>query len=161
MTKEQERKQLEKIARLIEETGADSYISTAFYGCIENARRNIEEDAAYSSGEYVETLQARIKDLEESLQRARETAEALKNALPTSEECREIRDSLAYLASIQAEKERATRDEALNSDPINEADHIMECLRRRARAQKFEENARRGAELMQRLGEEARAWGKE
>ena len=47
-TKEQERKALEKIRKIVAELGEDSYIATALDGCLEDAERNIDEDAAYS-----------------------------------------------------------------------------------------------------------------
>ena len=37
MTKNEERKVLAQIKKLIESTGEDSYISTAFQGCIDHA----------------------------------------------------------------------------------------------------------------------------
>ena len=47
-TKEQERKALEKIRKIIEGLGEDSYIGTAFEGCFEIAEENIENDFACS-----------------------------------------------------------------------------------------------------------------
>lgn len=47
--KEQERKALEKIRKIVAELGENSYIGTAFAGCFEDAEQNIEYDAAYSS----------------------------------------------------------------------------------------------------------------
>lgn len=48
MTKEQEREVLRKIVALIDSTEDGSYIKTAFYGCVRDAERNIDEDVAYS-----------------------------------------------------------------------------------------------------------------
>lgn len=48
MTKNEERKVLAQIKKLIESTGEDSYISTAFQGCIDHAETNIENDWACS-----------------------------------------------------------------------------------------------------------------
>ena len=47
-TKEQERKALAKIRKIVEELGEDSYIATAFEGCFEKAEENIENDWAGS-----------------------------------------------------------------------------------------------------------------
>lgn len=47
-TKEMERKALEQIRKIVEGLGNDSYIATAFEGCIEDAEINIRDDAAYS-----------------------------------------------------------------------------------------------------------------
>ena len=43
-TKEQERKALEQIKRIVEVLGEDSYIGMAFEGCFEMAETNIEND---------------------------------------------------------------------------------------------------------------------
>ena len=47
-TKEQERKALEQIRKIVEGLGTDSYIATAFDGCFEIAEENIENDFALS-----------------------------------------------------------------------------------------------------------------
>lgn len=44
MTKEQEREALKKIADIIQGLGPDSYLSSAFDGCIELAESNIDND---------------------------------------------------------------------------------------------------------------------
>ena len=44
MTKQQEREILAKIEKLIKSAGEDSYIGTAFTGCVDLARDNIEND---------------------------------------------------------------------------------------------------------------------
>lgn len=47
-TKEQERKALARIKKIVEELGEDSYIGMAFDGCFELAEENIENDFACS-----------------------------------------------------------------------------------------------------------------
>lgn len=47
-TKEQERKALAQIRKIVEGLGADSYVATAFEGCFEIAESNIENDWACS-----------------------------------------------------------------------------------------------------------------
>ena len=47
-TKDQERKALEKMKKIVEDLGPQSYIGTAFTGAWELAEQNIEWDAAYS-----------------------------------------------------------------------------------------------------------------
>lgn len=53
-TKEQERKTLEKIRKMVAELGENSYLASAFTGAFELAERNIEDDAAYTTQYYVE-----------------------------------------------------------------------------------------------------------
>ncbi len=43
-TKEQERKALEQIKKIVESLGENSYVGTAFEGCYEIAKENIEND---------------------------------------------------------------------------------------------------------------------
>ena len=47
-TKRQERAALEKIRKIVDELGPDSYIATAFDGCFKDAEANIENDWALS-----------------------------------------------------------------------------------------------------------------
>lgn len=60
-TKEQERKALEKIRKIIIELGEDSYVGTAFEGCFEDAEDNIENDFAMSMKSRWQDAENRIK----------------------------------------------------------------------------------------------------
>ena len=85
VSKEQERKALEQIKKIVDSLGADSYIATAFDGCFEDAQENIENDFAVSnrqrwqSAEHraiglekdVTALQEQLKELSERLDRMR------------------------------------------------------------------------------------------
>ena len=53
-TKEQERKALEKIRKIVEELGENSYLATAFDGAWEIAEENIENDFGNSTKFYVD-----------------------------------------------------------------------------------------------------------
>lgn len=67
-TKEQERKALEKIKKIVYELGEESYIGTAFLGCFEIAERNIENDWWDSLNEYVgkcQILEQKLGSLED------------------------------------------------------------------------------------------------
>lgn len=67
LTKEQERKALEKIAAILaklEEEDENSYVVTAFRGCADVAALNIEQDAAFSFMERMEAAEKRAKDVE-------------------------------------------------------------------------------------------------
>lgn len=66
-TKEQERKALEKIRKIVEDLGEQSYIKTAFAGCFDIAEQNIEFDAAFSLKESLEIAEKeRDKAISES-----------------------------------------------------------------------------------------------
>lgn len=55
-TKEQERKALEKIKKIVAELGENSYVGTALDGALSLAEENIDCDAAFSARYYQETL---------------------------------------------------------------------------------------------------------
>lgn len=74
-TKEQERKALEKIEKIIAELGEGSYIGTAFEGCFEIAKENIENDFACSMKDRWES---EIKKNEAMAQKINEQADAIK-----------------------------------------------------------------------------------
>lgn len=88
-TKEQERKALEKIRKIVLELGEDSYVGTAFTGVFSIAEQNIEYDAAFSLAEEVET--------------ARQSEKAAKAALE---------DMKAQVRQATQEQEKATQETA-------------------------------------------------
>lgn len=89
-TKEQERKALDKIRKIVAELGEDSYIGCALEGCLEDAETNINDDAAFSYksryeivNEGFEKLTDEYRDLElrcEAMKKRAEDAEARFNA---------------------------------------------------------------------------------
>ena len=62
-TKDQERKALEQIRKIVADLGEDSYIGTAFEGCFEIAEQNIENDSAISFKDIVEDEKERARRL--------------------------------------------------------------------------------------------------
>ncbi len=77
-TKEKERKALEKIKKIVEKLGEDSYIGTAFDGCFEIAEENIENDWMCSMKQRVESAsdkarkaESKIVEIEKSFQEVR------------------------------------------------------------------------------------------
>lgn len=76
-TKEQERKALEQIKKIVAELGEDSYIGTAFEGCFEVAEENIENDFACSMKQRAESAEkamlksyGKVNELKEQLKAA-------------------------------------------------------------------------------------------
>ena len=55
-TKEEERKALAKIQKIVKDLGENSYVGTALDGALDLADQNIDDDAAYSARYYRETL---------------------------------------------------------------------------------------------------------
>lgn len=82
-TKDQEREALEKIKAILDTLGPDSYVGTAFEGCLEIAEENIENDFAFSMKQRVEAavvensrLKERVKELEDKLAESEKDYEA-------------------------------------------------------------------------------------
>ena len=72
-TKEQERKALEQIRKIVEGLGNNSYIGTAFEGCFEIAEENIENDSACSMKERREAAEAAEDSLRERVAQLQKT----------------------------------------------------------------------------------------
>lgn len=60
LTKQQERDALDQIAAILEAAGPDSYIGMAFRGCVDVARRNIEDDMGDSLVDRADHLAAQL-----------------------------------------------------------------------------------------------------
>jgi len=58
-TKEQERQAIEKIRKIVEGLGENSYVGFAMEGVLELAEDNIREDTAYSMKKHRENMAAR------------------------------------------------------------------------------------------------------
>ena len=81
-TKDQERKALEQIKKIVESLGENSYIGTAFEGCFEMAEDNIKYDTAFSmknerdNAEFAEDqLRSKIKDQEKKIEALQQDAD--------------------------------------------------------------------------------------
>ena len=99
-TKEQERKALEQIKKIIDGLGADSYISMAFDGCVEDAEMNIENDFGCSMKQRYEKARddaeyfhkaanhyaAENAKLEEQLENANKCIDGLRKDLTDADE---------------------------------------------------------------------------
>ena len=66
-TKEQERKAIEKIRKIVAELGESSYVGTALEGCLEDAENNIENDFGDSMKRRLEYAEAQLKTAEERI----------------------------------------------------------------------------------------------
>lgn len=71
-TKEQERKALGTIRKIVEELGPDSYISMAFEGCFEIAEENIDNDFGCSLFQKVVAAEKRADKAEREIRELRE-----------------------------------------------------------------------------------------
>ncbi len=66
-TKQQERDTLEKIRKMVEQLGPDSYLATAFEGCFDLAAENIDNDWACSMADRARNAEKRVAELEDKL----------------------------------------------------------------------------------------------
>lgn len=75
-TKQQERDTLEKIRKMVEQLGLDSYLATAFEGCFDLAAENIDNDWACSMADRARNAEKRVAELEDKLSEAVKDYEA-------------------------------------------------------------------------------------
>lgn len=66
-TKEQERKALEQIRKIVAGLGDDSYIGTALTGCLEDADTNIENDWALSMYDRWQSAEQKFEEAKTAL----------------------------------------------------------------------------------------------
>lgn len=78
-TKEQERQAIQKIKKIVEGMGENSYLATAMEGVLETAEENIEYDAAFS-------LKGRAEVAEKEASALKKENEELRKALKEAEE---------------------------------------------------------------------------
>lgn len=113
-TKDQERKALEQIRKIVEGLGDDSYIGTAFEGCFEIAEENIENDWACS-------MKERAEAAGKNVELARKKYEEVKAKLDQAEEWNEgwHRKCDAMQETINKMQERIDqKDEELHEEKV-------------------------------------------
>lgn len=112
-TKEQERKALEQIRKIVDSLDAGSYIGFAFEGCFELAEENIENDFACSMKDQRDDARQECEmlrgKLAKMIDRAKEQEASVSIANRRAEESQRVADSLRKRAELA---ERTMRDEA-------------------------------------------------
>lgn len=103
-TKEQERKALEQIKKIVAGLGAGSYVATALDGMFEDAEENIENDFALSWKDRAQTAEKRLAELTETYNRQISEMSARRV---------EAENKLADVEKMLIDA-RATRDEKAN-----------------------------------------------
>lgn len=91
-TKEQERKALEQIKKIVANLGENSYIATAFEGCFEIAAENIEDDFACS-----------MKQRKEAAEFAEDQLRA--KVAEKDERIRQLEDQIRFMTTAAEKKE--------------------------------------------------------
>lgn len=92
-TKEQERKALAQIKKIVEGLGEDSYIGTAFEGCFEIAEENIENDFACSMKQRYERASEEAASFEAQASEYKKQVERLTTQLEREQEWRPYEDT--------------------------------------------------------------------
>lgn len=121
-TKEQERKALEKIRKIVEELGEDSYIGTAFEGCFEVAEENIENDFACSMKQRAESAEkamhmahGKVTELKARLKEAQDTISRLNEEITTLREHILSTDDLETFLALSLERKTSLEEETANA----------------------------------------------
>ena len=113
-TKEQERKAVERIRKIVSELGEGSYVGTALEGCLEDAESNIEND-------FGDSMKRRWEYAEAQLKAAREEIASLKNELAESEKDYEAAHAAAHEIAEQKDEEiAALRKQVLEADDLTD-----------------------------------------
>lgn len=127
ITKDDERKALDKIRKIVEGLGEDSYVATAFEGCFGIAEDNINNDMAcsmkqryemadrdaWTAQEEAANARVRIKELESELEQKDQKIEELASRVrATKEERDEMVFEVDNLTNIKErhEEELAQKD---------------------------------------------------
>lgn len=122
-TKEQERKALEKIRKIVEEIGgAESYIGMAFEGCFEIAEENIENDfacsmkqRAESSEQAMHTAHDKVAEMTIELKEAQDTVSRLNEEVETLRERTISVNDLETFLALSLERKTSLDEEAANA----------------------------------------------
>ncbi|KAB0577207.1 hypothetical protein EI53_01229 [Fusobacterium naviforme] len=124
-TKEQERKALDKIRKIVEELGENSYIGMAFEGCFEIGEENIENDFGCSMKQRAETAEKNAEEFKKAgeyyaaeAERYQKQVEELKGKTLTTAEAGEIKAIL-----IEAEKNASRIAEAAAREIVEHAEN--------------------------------------
>lgn len=97
VTKEQERKALNQIKKIVDSLGEDSYIAMAFEGCFEDAETNIENDWACSWKQRAEQNDKYATQWEkECSERAKEKEDLLKKVEELQEEVKKLNKKIFF-----------------------------------------------------------------
>jgi len=120
-TKEQERKVLAQIKKLVDGLGEDSYIGTAFEGCWEIAEQNIDNDWACSMKDRAETAERKLAALELRYKQDTEHFKSVKEHLEKSRDEAQAKASGNFqeaVKHVERERELETAVEQQKQDQL-------------------------------------------
>lgn len=132
-TKEQERKALEKIRNIVEELGADSYLSMAFEGCFELAEENIDNDFGCSM--YQRVVSAELGEEKANAQLRKAQADLKAAIVETETVRRQLQGEEGINANLRESVDRWKEHcEAQDAEIVrmkNECDTMQEIFRQK------------------------------
>lgn len=131
-TKEQERKALDRIKKIVADLGPDSYVAAAFEGCFEIAADNIENDFACS-------MEQRAKVLADKLSAEIKEKQALRDRLERTEQ----------IVSSQQAEIRDLRKCLLDTDDLLDCRHLADNA-----SEDAAERTRKAAEKIVKLADD-------
>jgi len=131
VTKNDERKALEQIKKIIEKLGEDSYIAIAFEGCFEIAEENIDNDMACSMKQRYEMAdkeawdaQKRHSACSDELTKCIEQNKQLKREIETKDQL--LEQERSFKREVKKELEQADREVEKQSDIIEKLNEVIE-----------------------------------
>lgn len=118
-TKEQERKALAQIRKIVEGLGEFSYVATAFEGCFEDAEQNIEYDFGCSMKQRADAATKKADDLEKKV------AE-LEHQLKKKElDERDLRLAIEKVKAEDSETITALRQQIISDDDLEDLRQLV------------------------------------
>lgn len=132
-TKQQERDTLEKIRKMVEQLGPDSYLATTFEGCFSLAAENIENDWACSMADRARRAEKRAAELEDKLAESVKDYEAAHAAAHAVAEEKD-----AEIAKLKARIQELLEDSKRGCESIGEMASRAGEAQRRAEAAEAE-----------------------
>lgn len=132
-TKQQERDALEKIRKIVEQLGPDSYLATAFEGCFDLAAENIDNDWACSMADRARRAEKRAAELEDKLAESVKDYEAAHAAAHAVAEEKD-----AEIAKLKARIQELLEDSKRGCESIGELATRAGEAQRRAEAAEAE-----------------------
>lgn len=151
ITKEQERKALAKIKKILEEVGEDSYIGIAMEGVLDDAEENIENDFALSMKGRWQTTTKLISMRDDEIKAKDMEIERLKKELAeTEEDCKALNERIDSLRKDKFE----AREQALNErkDVVIQTADGEETTKPFSRIQFFNDNGFRFVNVVEKSG---------
>ena len=129
-TKEQERKALEKIRKIVDDLGPDSYLSFAFEGCFDDAETNITNDWALSMNGRWQDAEQRADKAEAELKELRDQIKDLETRASHAEQLYNTTQASAdrWVAKYHETDDEWTRCYNQMVDKYNEASTRAEAL---------------------------------